>query len=317
MKRALLIGIDQYKNFADLNGCVNDVEALEPLLKANFDGSPAFSCQCLKSSTSIVSRATMLDAIDRLLRGGADVALLFFAGHGRRSHSDVVLVSQDGTQHDIGVALSEILGKVSGSTVPEVIVVLDCCFAGGAGGVPQLGGETASLRHGVTLLSASRADQTSAELSINRGVFSYYLCAGLEGGAADVLGKVTVANLYAYLSESFGPWDQRPTFKTNVDRLHELRLCDPALPLDELRQICQLFPTADYDFPLDPSFEPDAAPDNQINEAKFRILQHYEGARLLVPVGEEHMYFAAINSKSCRLTALGKHYHKLAKLERI
>lgn len=32
MKRALLIGLDQYTNFGSLRGCVNDVHAIEPLL---------------------------------------------------------------------------------------------------------------------------------------------------------------------------------------------------------------------------------------------------------------------------------------------
>ena len=30
-----------------------------------------------------------------------------------------------------------------------------------------------------------------------------------------------------------------------------------------------------------------------------------EGVGLVVPVGEEHMYYAAMNSTACRLTALG------------
>ena len=37
-----------------------------------------------------------------------------------------------------------------------------------------------------------------------------------------------------------------------------------------------------------------------------------EGVGLVVPVDEEHMYFAAMNSKSCRLTKLGAHYWRLA-----
>ena len=32
----------------------------------------------------------------------------------------------------------------------------------------------------------------------------------------------------------------------------------------------------------------------------------------MVPVGEEHMYFAAMNSKACRLTALGSQCWRLA-----
>lgn len=50
-----------------------------------------------------------------------------------------------------------------------------------------------------------------------RGVFSTYLYDAL--GGADIRGQVTVASVYAYLDESFGPWDQRPMFKANVERL--------------------------------------------------------------------------------------------------
>ncbi|MGF1573365.1 MAG: caspase family protein, partial [Sumerlaeia bacterium] len=41
------------------------------------------------------------------------------------------------------------------------------------------------------------------------------------------------------------------------------------------------------------------------NVAIFKDLQKMEGVGLVVPVSEEHMYYAAMNSKSCRLTALG------------
>ncbi|MCC3403956.1 caspase family protein, partial [Eubacterium callanderi] len=42
----------------------------------------------------------------------------------------------------------------------------------------------------------------------------------------------------------------------------------------------------------------------------------YESVGLIEPVDEEHMYFAAMNSKSCRLTPLGLHYWKLSKDKR-
>jgi len=36
-------------------------------------------------------------------------------------------------------------------------------------------------------------------------------------------------------------------------------------------------------------------------------------SRISKPVGEEYMYYAAQNSKSCKLTALGYHYWRLVK----
>lgn len=49
----------------------------------------------------------------------------------------------------------------------------------------------------------------------------------------------------------------------------------------------------------------------------FFDLQKLEGVGLVVPVNEEHMYYAAMNSKSCKLTPIGKRYWKLVKEGRI
>ena len=317
MKRALLIGVDDYDRFNGLNGCVNDVHALSQLLTRNEDGSPNFDCQTRTSDHDRVDRQSMIQAVDALLAPGANVALFYFAGHGDAARNDVHLVTQDGTNAEAGLPLSTILGKVQGSNVPEVIIILDCCFAGGAGGVPQLGNDVATLRSGVTILAAARNDQPAAETPNGRGKFSFFLCGALDGGAADVLGKVTLAGVYAYLSESFGPWDQRPTFKANVDRLHELRMCSPAVPLESLRRLPEFFPDPDADFPLDSSYEPDADPPHPEHQEVFAILQKCVAAKMVQPIGAEHMYFAAMQSQACRLTPLGKHYHRQARQGRL
>ena len=317
MKRALLVGIDKYEFEPQLKGCVNDVEALKPLLSQNEDESPNFGCATKTSAEEMVGRRNLLDAIDALLKPGADIALFYFAGHGHQIKNDVVLVTQDGRAPDFGVSMSEILGKVQNSRVPEVSIILDCCFSGVAGGIPQLGTDAATLRSGVSILTASRGNEVSVETPEGRGLFSTYLCGALEGGAADVLGKVTIAGVYSYLSESFGVWDQRPMFKANVERLHEMRLSSSAVPLNELRQLSKIFITQDTELPLAPSYEPTALPRHAEHEATFTILQKCRAAKLVEPVGEEHMYYAAMNSKSCRLTPLGKLYWSMAKQGRI
>ena len=72
-----------------------------------------------------------------------------------------------------------------------------------------------------------------------------------------------------------------------------------------------------YDeYPLDPTYEPDKHEAdikdvNKEHEAIFSILQKYVKLNLVIPVGEEHMYYAAIHRKSCKLTAQGQHYWNL------
>jgi len=55
---------------------------------------------------------------------------------------------------------------------------------------------------------------------------------------------------------------------------------------------------------------------NDDNVKVFKDLQLYESVGLIEPVGADHMYFAAMNSKSCKLTLLGLHYWKLSKDKR-
>lgn len=147
-------------------------------------------------------------------------------------------------------------------------------------------------------------------------MFSSHLEGVLDGGAADVLGHVTVAGLYAYLSECFGAWEQRPTVKTNVDRLHDLRRCKPSVSLQTLRRLTTWFPTADHEFPLDPSYEPDKSrsqlPPHPEHEAIFEQLQVCRANKLVEPVGDQHMYYAAMNGLRCRLTPLGRHYWQMS-----
>jgi hypothetical protein len=80
------------------------------------------------------------------------------------------------------------------------------------------------------------------------------------------------------------------------------------------------------ELPLDPSFEPDRQnipielrniPVNDDNVRIFKELQACNRHGLVVPVNAEHMYYAAINSTACKLTALGAHYRMLAEMNRI
>jgi hypothetical protein len=305
MKRAVLVGNDRYDSFPALHGCGNDAKALLPLLSRHADGSPNFECQ----QGTDLTRDQLLTAVDRLLAPGAESCVLFFAGHGGQTPDDVVLCARDGTTTSPGVPFAEVLGRIARSQVPEMVVLLDCCFAGGAGGVPALASGAATLRPGLSILAASRDDQTSAESPGMRGLFSTYLEGALDGGAADVLGKVHLGGLYAYVSESFGAFEQRPTFKANIQRPIDLRVCQPAIELPALRQILNLFSSAYDDYPLDPSYEPDAEPKDPEHERIFGLLQKARAGKLVEPVGEDHLYFAAMKSKSCRLTPLGRHYH--------
>ena len=58
-------------------------------------------------------------------------------------------------------------------------------------------------------------------------------------------------------------------------------------------------------------------PRNPEHERIFGDLQMCNRHGIVVPVNAPHMYYAAINSTGCKLTALGAHYRKLAEMKRI
>ena len=119
------------------------------------------------------------------------------------------------------------------------------------------------------------------------------------------------------MDEALGGWDQRPLYKIHVSQLMPLRYCPPAVEPEILRRLPQYFASPDQELQLDPSYEPCEASHDPEHVKIFGHLQKMRAARLVEPVGAEHLYFAAIQSKSCRLTALGIHYWNLAKSGKI
>ena len=303
---ALLVGIDHYPH-DPLTGCAADAKALEQLLATNHDGSPNVLCKTLISGTgNAITRASLRDQISLLFsKSDAELALFFFAGHGfRHPEYGGHIVTPDATSGDEGVTMNQVIEAANKSSARERVIILDCCHSGAAGDF--LPGR-ALLNEGVAILAGCRSEQTTVE-SGGRGLLSRHLCDALDGGAADVTGQVTLGGLYAYVDEVLTAWDQRPLLKANIARLTSLRRAEPAVALETLRRLPDYFPLPEVDLLLDPSFEPTAEPGNEKNEAIFGHLQRFRAARLVVPVGTEHLYYAAMESRACRLTPLGRFY---------
>lgn len=319
MKRALLVGLNDYpSHIGRLRGCVPDAEFMCSLLEKHENDDRNFDCRLLISASE-VTRSNLRSDIRNLFSQPADVALFYFSGHGYLDDDlGGVLVTSDASPEEEGVGMTDIIKLANDSSVKEVVIILDCCHSG-AMGKSQTASDKVSLAAGRSILTACRENEPSLECDargIFRGIFTSFICDALSGGAADVLGKVTVASLYAYVDEVFDAWDQRPLLKANISRLQNLRQCRPQVPLDVLRRVKSYFPTANHEFLLDPSFEPDPPsphehPRSKENEKIFDELQKCRAARLIEPVGAPHMYYAAMNSKSCRLTKLGQFYWRL------
>lgn len=329
MRKALVIGIDDYPS-QPLNGCENDAVSVANTLEKNGDGSPNFDVKLITSDNGDVSSEILLTALEELFQGEAETVLFYFAGHGliNESTNAGYIVSQDGKKGSWGISLSEILGMANKAhpKIQSTVIILDSCNSGFAGEVAGLNNESiAAIGTGVTILTACHREGTAAETS-EGGLFTNLLLDGLSGSSADICGRITPASVYSHIDQTLGPWEQRPIYKANVQTFVTLRSVDPKISLEILRRLPTYFKSATDNFQLDPSFEPDREnipdefkhiPVNDDSARIFKELQLCNRHGLVVPVDAEHMYYAAINSKSCKLTALGAHYRKLAEAGRI
>jgi hypothetical protein len=325
-RTALVVGIDYYTEFPKLFGCVNDARSIKNSLERHSDHTVNFDVRllCGTGPGEAVSKRALKQAVRELFAGDPEIALFYFAGHGHIESTGGYLCATDGETGDDGLPLSELILLAQQSSAQNKIIVLDSCHSGIAAARPD-SSQMSELREGMSVLTASTAEQYATEEN-GGGVFTNLFIDAMNGGAANLVGDITPGSVYAHIDQSLGSWEQRPVFKTNVKKFVSLRRVQPAIALEDLQQIVQLFPRKDFDFRLDPSFEPersgspaDAAlpPPNPENVRKFGILQKYNRVSLVVPVGAPHMWHAAMQSKACRLTTLGEHYRRLVEKNRI
>lgn len=317
MRKALVVGVNFYSHVPGLHGCVNDAHSVRTMLERHSDGTVNFHVKFMTASdgSTSISRDDLRSSVEELFKGDSDVALLYFAGHGYiDAAGGYLLPSESKAGHD-GLSLSEIMAFANASPAKSKVLILDSCHSGIAG-TPSASGNNAVLSEGMTILTASSATQYAQEEN-GSGVFTSLLVDALSGGAANLVGDITPGSIYAHIDQSLGPWEQRPIFKTNVNTFTSLRKVQAPISLSDLKKLTEFFESPSDEFPLNPSFEPQPpAPNHGIspdpeNTAKFSILQKLNRLNLVKPVGEDHMYFAAMNSKTCKLTVLGEHYWKL------
>ena len=145
-KRALLIGIDDYKadHISDLRGCVNDVMLMREILIGKFDVPPD---NIMVLSNGQATRARIINAVRTHLINKAqanDIIILHFSGHGSQMGDaskdeidgwDETLVPHDSRTADVyDISDDEINGLLKQLTekTKNVTFIFDSCHSGDA-----------------------------------------------------------------------------------------------------------------------------------------------------------------------------------------
>src|SRR5215831_10726461 len=205
--RALLIGNSTYPadehNLQTLKGPVKDIAVLNRALAD--PGTGLFD----DADVTLLPEATSTRAIRALGRffGTAtrdDVLLVYFSGHGKLDQSGRLhLCMQDTDSADLlstAVSSARISEFVDASRARNVVIVLDCCYAGAFRGA-ELGQAMAGPDRYV--LTSCRGTQLANDATVEHGTsyFTQHLVDGLLGAAADQDGDgyVNFSDLYAYV----------------------------------------------------------------------------------------------------------------------
>lgn len=329
MKRnrfAIGVGINHYfgsgKN--ELTGCHEDVKTVMGLLKNQYNEATEFDVEeHIDEVKSSLKTQITTDALRALVgkvfnpNRKLEVALFYFAGHGApgKSEREFYLLSSDAKRPEHGMPMREVLDAANQcDKIQERIVILDCCHSGHMGDMSVGDGKMTSISDGVTILAACGKREEAMELEHSGGLFTRLLVEALEGGAADVLGCVTLASIYNFIDLRLNMAQQRPVFKASLSRLVSLRMCPPLIVSKILKKSLATFSHPDEHYSLNHSHE------SEIDESKrkqpfnpeagkvFRGLQDLRAVGLVEPVGHKDMYWAAFHCLSCRLTLTGKLY---------
>jgi len=243
---ALVIGVANYQHLNPLPADVlNDARDIRDVLV-----SLQYCAYPEQNVTLLLDGDATRTAIEKVFQNLAvqvergSRVFIYFTGHGglitQGDYSGVYLLPVD-TRNDSSAALAE--SAISGDEFTswikqlparQVVVVFDCCHAGGVGDPKSIGNGVAFkaglsdgyyervMRAGVgrAIVASSRESEYSwVTQGDNNSLFTKHLLAGLRGGAARDDGYVRVFHLYEYLQPRVTAEKsvQHPIFKCTVE----------------------------------------------------------------------------------------------------
>lgn len=324
MRKALVIGINEYGGKNSLMGCVNDAFEMDRILSYNGDKDTTVNFDVKRIVDKAASKTKILEELSNLFNCDVDIALFYFSGHGDDNKNDGAIVSVDMES----IPFNQIMKIVNNSPAKYKVVILDCCYSGRIGQIQQIG-DMSVLSENTLILTACSPSEVAIDDQVSKhGTFTKLLLGALEGGSSDILGRVTAGSIYSYIDQALGAWEQRPYFKANVSSFSPIRYVEPKIELRILKKGLNLFLKEDDKFQLNPSYEETNYKKNKNHKAKkpfavnsnvenMKILQTLNQNGLVIPSNEHYMYYAAMNSDTVELTNLGKHYWNLFKSGRI
>lgn len=243
---AIIVGVSSYDDdqISSLKYTTNDATRLADLLvrHCRFEKSRVYLlCNDKKDdgvpgvTSEKPTRACLLHKIKFVADSATtdDLILLFFAGHGAEVSKSPYLLTTD-TKLDVlqqtAINVSDLNQMLESSKARCVIRIFDACrspFAEARSTIGRMsdGLQCAMLKAatGWASFSACSSGEIAHESGeLNQGVFSHYLCEGIQGKAANESGDVTFDRLVDYVKTSVGNWSDEQSRKQTPHVLSDL-----------------------------------------------------------------------------------------------
>jgi hypothetical protein len=204
--RILLIGINHYRNMGRLTTSIADVERIGRTLGERGEAGPGSDFKFLMMTDEMPddlkpTRANILRRLPEFLGAArrGDTVLFFFCGHGLQAKDGRTFLAPIDCRpqrlEETGVPLATVREAMEGCRAAVKFCVIDACHASPAKG--EADGDSAPLTDagirgelgkatGVYSLASCQARERSIEWQEKgNGLFTYWLCRGLEGAADD------------------------------------------------------------------------------------------------------------------------------------
>jgi hypothetical protein len=247
---AVLMGIEDYRNFAPAPYAVNDVTTFKDYCKNVLGINQVFSYTDNEISGFFFENTFNPDygELQKAVVKGQTEVFVFYSGHGfpSKNGENVFLFPADGRLEALemqGYNLNKFYNNLNALGAKSVTVFIDACFSGVSRTTESYDTENLVSMRGVrikpkvenpwetnsnfSVFTSSAFEETSLGFDPSEtGLFTYYLCAGLQG-KADANGdkKITTGELAAYISENVKATSQKirglqsPQFNGNPDKV--------------------------------------------------------------------------------------------------
>lgn len=216
---ALIIGVANYKDssISDLPEVANDVQAIHAVLI-----DPQVAAYPPDQVKLLLNEQASASAIRAAFAALADAckpeatALIYISSHGHALPNGEYLIPYDADNSSesalIGSAIqdAEVKAMLSAIQADRVVVILDCCHAGGITkamdtpkaftGVNESFAKQLGIGKGRAVFASSRSDQKSYILpGDSNSLFTKYILEGLRGGANHDGGLIRIFDLWDYV----------------------------------------------------------------------------------------------------------------------